>query len=53
MSFPVVVVSVQRVELVRCLHSQADREHIRELLSQFRNVGRTLLKTFVESQTAK
>ena len=39
--------------LVRGLHSQADRERIRELLFQFRNVGRTLLKTFVESQLAK
>jgi predicted GTPase len=39
--------------LVRGLNSQADREHIRELLSQFRNVGRALLKTFVESQNAK
>ena len=34
--------------LVRGLHSEANRDRIRELLSQFRNVGRTLLKTFVE-----
>lgn len=39
--------------LVRGLHSEADRERLRELLSQFRNVGQTLLKTFIESQAAK
>ena len=39
--------------LVRGLHRQADSERIRELMSQFLNVGRTLLKTFVASQTAK
>ena len=39
--------------LVRGLHRQADSERIRELMSQFRNVGRTLLKTLIASQTAK
>ena len=35
--------------LVRSLHAEANRERVRELLSQFHNAGRTLIKLFAKS----